>query len=62
MVETELEPDEYRCEICGGIFKKGWSDEDAIAEQKRNFNEAPAEDDAILCDDCYKQFISKIFN
>lgn len=28
-----MNPDEYRCNHCGGVFKKGWTDEEAFAER-----------------------------
>lgn len=62
MGEATLKADEFRCEMCGKVFPKGWSDQEAIEQQRRNFNEEPKEDDAIVCDDCYKLFISKVFN
>lgn len=62
IMETELKPGEFKCEQCDGIFKKGWSEEEAIDEQRRNFNEEPKDDDAILCDDCYRAFMAKIGN
>ena len=61
-MDQPLRPNEFRCEVCGGVFVFGWTDQAAIEELARNFNEPPRDDDAILCDDCYKVFINKIFN
>lgn len=45
----------FRCEACGGEFKKGWSEEEAQAERRRNrFDQV---DCAVVCDDCYKQIM-----
>ena len=46
---------QYRCAACGGVFDKGWSDEDAKAEHTKTFPETPLDDCAIVCDDCYKR-------
>ncbi len=62
MEDQVLRPDEFRCEMCGRIFPKGWSEEEAAAEMARNFNEEPKDDDAILCDDCYKRAVGRLFN
>lgn len=52
---------EYTCEGCGGTFTPapGWSEEDAAKEAEQLFGAPVPEDDrAILCDDCYKQFLA----
>ena len=33
---TPLLADEYRCAMCGGVFKKAWTDEEVEAEQEAN--------------------------
>lgn len=44
----------YTCEACGGIFPKGWSDEEANAEALETFGiEADDPEAALVCDDCY---------
>lgn len=49
--------DHYTCAECGGVFKKGWSDEEALAEQKLVFGALPPPtENAIVCDDCYNAF------
>lgn len=50
--------DEYKCDMCGGIFKKGWSEEEANQEAEdiwgvKNANED--KDMAIVCDDCWNK-------
>jgi hypothetical protein len=51
--------DTYQCAHCGGVFEKGWSDEEATAEAADNFGEAPKGDDAaVVCDDCYQGFMA----
>ena len=47
---------QYRCAQCGGIFDKGWTDEEARAEQEDNgWLEIPDDFMAVVCDDCYKE-------
>ena len=48
-----MEVTEYKCDRCGGVFEKGWSDEDAEAEASEVFSEEALKDRAIVCDDCY---------
>lgn len=58
MRSEKLKPNEYQCSRCKGIFEKGWTDEEAIAEMKRNHGDNITTDDCgVLCDDCYNEFI-----
>ncbi len=52
----------YRCELCRGIFRKGWTDEDCITERIQNFGTQDIDDDAIVCDDCFQKIMPVIFN
>ena len=45
----------YKCEICEGVFEKGWSDEEASAELGKNFPGHAEEDCGLVCDDCYEK-------
>lgn len=47
-------PNQYRCEMCQGVFPKGWTDADAEAELAKNFPDADREQCAEVCTDCYK--------
>ena len=50
-----MKKNEYKCGACGGVFEKGWSDEEAQAEADAAFSqESLGSDPAIVCDDCYK--------
>ncbi len=58
-----LAENEYRCAECGGIFVKGWSDEEAAAEANERLPglmEANEEDRVMVCDDCYKSIIGNV--
>lgn len=47
--------DTYTCARCGGVFEKGWSDEEALAETKTKFPETPLEEKVIICHDCFME-------
>jgi|GEM_PF-6420320 len=48
--------DTYTCYACGGVFKKGWSDEEATAEREQDFPNHTDEEMELVCDDCYKKY------
>ena len=53
-----MKDNEYKCDMCGGVFEKGWPDEEAKAEAEQNFGkpvEQWNEEAAIICDDCYQK-------
>ncbi len=50
-------PDTYQCDACGGVFDKAWSDEEAGAERDKNFPGLEPEDQAVVCDDCYRKMM-----
>lgn len=47
----------YTCEVCGKTCKSAWTEEEALVELEIKFPEARVEDCALVCDDCYKEFI-----
>jgi DNA-directed RNA polymerase subunit RPC12/RpoP len=55
MVEEFDPKTEYKCEACGGIFNKGWSDEEALAEYKENFPDIPFSETGLVCDECFNK-------
>ena len=57
----EIAPDQYQCGACGGIFEKGWSDSEAEAERLSLFGDTvPQNECAIVCDDCYQEWMKSI--
>lgn len=53
----------FVCNHCRGTFPvqddEEWNEEKALAEAEKNFGkEIPLEERAILCDDCYEEFMS----
>jgi len=51
--EASLTSNSYKCAICGGVFNKGWSDEEAMSEMKELWGDCPEEELAVMCDDCF---------
>jgi len=53
-----MEPDEYECAWCHGIFKfvrnDEWNDDKVDEEYKKTFPNASMENRDIVCDDCWK--------
>ena len=44
---------EYQCALCKGVFEKGWSDEEVMAESHELWGDFPSEELAVICDDCF---------
>ena len=44
---------EYQYAKCGGIFEKGWSDEEALKERDELWEKT--NDWAVICDDCFNE-------
>lgn len=55
-----MKKNEYKCAICGGVFEKGWDDEEALAELNDNFPNVEIEDCDVVCDDCYKKMTQEL--
>lgn len=50
--------DTYRCAECGGIFEKGWTDDEALQEYEAIFSASEkATPAAVVCDDCYQKIM-----
>jgi len=54
----DLADDSYECDACHGVFKKGWSDAEMREEAERTFGALPAEEQALVCDDCYVRILA----
>lgn len=47
--------------MCGGVFDKGWADDEAHKEYANKFGkEVSEDDDGVVCDDCYKKMTEQI--
>lgn len=51
----DMNANEFRCEACGEVFPKAWTDEEAEAECEENFPGLPEGERAVVCDDCFKK-------
>jgi len=49
-----MNDNEYKCELCKGVFEKDQTEEEARAEEKEMFG-GNDPDAALVCDDCYKE-------
>lgn len=48
----------FKCEECGGVFDKEWSDDEAQIEFEQNFPLGHLGDGiAVVCDDCYQEIM-----
>lgn len=56
-----LKEDEYQCGMCGNVYEKEWTDEEALQESEENFGVEMANntDSDTVCDDCYKKIDPK---
>lgn len=50
-----LAANEYRCDICGNVYEKAVTDDEAMAETKSYWPDASSEDCAVVCDDCWEK-------
>jgi rubredoxin len=49
-----MKDNEYRCAVCGMVYEKGQTDEEAEEELHNTFGaDVEPEDCDIVCDDCY---------
>lgn len=63
-MESIVNLNQFKCEMCGGIFDKERSDEETQAEAQElwNIDKLPEEEQAIVCDDCFKIITRGLFN
>lgn len=55
-----MKENEFKCAVCGGVFEKGLTDEEAKQQLKDEFGEEWTPDDYdIVCDDCYREMFGK---
>lgn len=51
----------YTCDYCGGVYEKGWSDEEALQEAEMIFGSHPDQWEengdgiAVVCDLCFQK-------
>lgn len=55
-----LAPNEFQCKLCGGVFTKARSDEEALEEYNNVFLERegrdvrPEDEREVVCAECYQ--------
>ncbi len=47
--------EKYKCAMCGGVFEKTVTEDEARTELKEFFGDVPVEDCDIVCDDCWEK-------
>lgn len=60
----KLKLNEYKCEHCGVVYKKAWSDEEAKQEAEEIFGKHPDnwnDEQVIICDDCFTKMYPPAF-
>ena len=50
-----MNANEYKCSTCGGVFEKGWTEEEAKQEAKENG--FIISESCLICDDCYNDIM-----
>ena len=57
--DEDMKDNEFKCEMCGEVYEKAWTDEEAMKECEDDFGVemANSEDNAIVCDDCYQKML-----
>jgi rubredoxin len=50
--------EQYECEVCHGVFEKGWSDEEAFAETAAMWEPIPGDDVGVVCDGCFREVVA----
>jgi DNA-directed RNA polymerase subunit RPC12/RpoP len=55
-----MKENQYKCAVCGGVFDKVWSDEEAMEEYHKEFPGVPDEDREIVCDDCWNEITAQV--
>lgn len=48
----------YKCDVCGKVYLKGQTDEEARAEYEQNFPQTQGDEKAVVCDDCYQRLMA----
>ena len=54
-----MNKDEYKCNVCKEIFKKGLTDKEAEEQLNKEFPGTITEECDLVCDDCYKKIFGE---
>jgi hypothetical protein len=52
--KPKVKPHQFYCVICQKVYKKGWSDEEAMEEKNELYPGIPTTECDYLCDDCFQ--------
>jgi hypothetical protein len=55
-----MKKNEFKCDQCGEVFNKAWTDEEAWAEAEPLKDEIDKYGLVTVCDDCYKIIMRKV--
>jgi len=53
-----MKANEYKCAMCGNVYKKGWTYEEAKEEAKEIFSKHPDDwkiEQEVIYDDCFNK-------
>lgn len=51
-----MSDNEYKCAMCGGVFGKTWTDEEALVETEEYFGKGWKQEYLdVVCDDCFNK-------
>ena len=50
-----MKDNEFRCEKCGKIYEKAWSDEESWADHDKNYPDESRETAETVCEYCYEE-------
>lgn len=45
----------FECAICGGVFGKAWTDEEAQEEHNKSWPQFDLDECALICDVCFNK-------
>jgi len=58
MRDIAVHENDFRCEICNGVFRKVGTEYQSLVEKIRDFPDVPVEDCSIVCDRCHQDFMA----
>ena len=56
MSKPKLAADEFECAVCGGVYAKARSDEEAMVDSRARYGDVAPEQLSVICDPCFEEF------
>ncbi len=53
--DQSVKENEYKCAVCGNVYEKGVTDEEAMVESTNIWGEIPESERKVICDDCFNR-------